>query len=152
MTAPTRQRIAYTKLEAAMSAMRDLHRATARGPVEPTLLELVRIRASQLNGCAYCLHLHIPDAREAGVTQHQLDVLAGWHEAPVFTDRERAALALAESVTLLAGRGVPDVVLDTAEEHFDSEELATLLFTIVEINAWNRLAVTARTPIRAREG
>lgn len=152
MTAPTRQRIAYPKLDAAMSAMYALNAATSSGPLEARLLELVKLRASQLNGCAFCLNMHAPDARKAGVTEQQLDVLAAWREAAVFTDRERAALAFTEAVTLLADGGVPDEVLDEAEQHFDTEELATLLFAVAEINAWNRLAVTARTPIKVREG
>lgn len=150
VTAPTRQRIAYPKLDAAMSAMYALHRATEGGPLESTLLELVKVRASQLNGCAYCLDMHASDARKVGVTQQQLDVLAAWREAAVFTDRERAALAFTEAVTLLADGGVSDEVLVEAEQHFDTEELATLLFAVAEINVWNRLAVTGRTPIEAR--
>lgn len=151
MTAPTRQRIAFPKLDAAMSAMYALHRATEGGPIESPLLELVKVRASQLNGCAYCLNMHTSDARKVGITQQQLDVLAAWREAALFTDRERAALAFTEVVTLLAERGVPDEVLDDVEQHFDTEELATLLFAVAEINAWNRLAVTARTPIEGRD-
>jgi AhpD family alkylhydroperoxidase len=150
MSAPTRPRIAYRKLAEANAAMFSLHAAVTDGPLEAPLLDLVRIRASQLNGCAFCLDMHSRDAREGGETTQRLDVLAGWREAPVFTERERAALAFTDAVTLLAGSGVPDAVLDEAETWFDAEELATLLFAVAEINAWNRLAVTARTPVPQR--
>lgn len=152
MTTATRPRIDYRKQRQANAAMLALHDAVANGPLEAPLLELVRIRASQLNGCAFCLDLHARDARAAGETTQRLDVLAGWREAPVFSDRERAALALTEAVTLLAGNGVPDPVIEDAESWFDSDELATLLFAVAEINAWNRIAVTARTPVPEREG
>lgn len=152
MTTATRPRIDYRKQRQANAAMLALHDAVANGPLEAPLLELVRIRASQLNGCAFCLDLHARDARAAGETTQRLDVLAGWREAPVFSDRERAALALTEAVTLLAGSGVPDPVIEDAESWFDSDELATLLFAVAEINAWNRIAVTARTPVPEREG
>lgn len=146
----TRPRVEYRRQKKANAAMFALHEAVANGPLEAGLLDLVRIRASQINGCAFCLDLHVRDAREGGEAAQRLDVLAGWREAPFFSDRERAALAFTEAVTLVAGNGVPDAVLEEAETWFDRDELATLLFAVAEINAWNRLAVTARTPIAER--
>jgi AhpD family alkylhydroperoxidase len=112
--------------------------------LDPQLRELVKIRASQLNGCAYCLDLHTSDARAAGEGERRLATLAGWHEAPFFTERERAALALTDAVTRLGEHGVPDDVWNTAALHFDEPELAQLLWAIVAINAWNRIGVTTR--------
>ncbi len=113
------------------------------GGLEQALLELVKIRASQINGCAFCLDMHHRDAREHGESQRRLDVLAGWHEVPsLFNDRERAALALTEAVTRIADGGVPDEVWDTAAKHFTEPELVRLLMAITAINVWNRLAVT----------
>lgn len=151
MTTATLPRIEYLKQRAPAAAMFALHDAVADGPLDAPLLEFVRIRASQLNGCAFCLDMHVHDARSAGETDQRLDVLAGWREAPFFSERERAALALTEAVTLLAARpGVPDTVVDESEAWFDRDELAMLLFAIAEINVWNRLAVTARTPVPER--
>jgi AhpD family alkylhydroperoxidase len=106
--------------------------------------ELVRLRASMLNGCAYCVDMHTRDAREAGETEQRLYAVAAWHEAPWFTDRERAALALTDAVTLVAEGHVPREVWDEAGAHFDEEELTQLLWTITAINAWNRVAVATR--------
>jgi len=112
--------------------------------LDPRLRELVKIRASQLNGCAYCLDLHLSDAREMGETAQRLDTLAGWHDSPFFTARERAALALTEAITRLPDGPVPDAVYEQAEHHFDPPELAQLIYAIAAINAWNRLSVTAQ--------
>src|SRR5262247_3168025 len=108
------------------------------------LRELVRIRASQLNGCAYCIDMHTKDARAAGETEQRIYALPAWRETPFFTARERAALALTESVTLVADGQVPDEVFDPAAQHFDEAELAELIWTIVVINAWNRLSISSR--------
>jgi AhpD family alkylhydroperoxidase len=112
--------------------------------LDPQLRELVKIRASQLNGCAYCIDLHTRDARAAGEDDRRLATLAGWHEAPFFTERERAALGLTDAVTRLGDHGVPDEVWDTAARHFEPPELAQLLWAIVAINAWNRIGVPTR--------
>lgn len=152
MSATLGPRIDYRRETRANEAMAALRDAVASGPVEASLLELVRIRVSQLNGCAFCLDLHVRAARSAGEKEQRLDVLAGWREADVFTGRERAALALAEAMTLLSGRGVPDAVVEDAEAWFDGDELALLLFAVAEINASNRLAVTAGMPVRERRG
>ncbi|MEU2515805.1 carboxymuconolactone decarboxylase family protein [Streptomyces syringium] len=122
--------------------------AAAREGMDPALVELVQIRASQLNGCAYCLHMHTSDARKAGESEERLHMVAVWRDAArFFTARERAALALTESVTLLPAGGVPDDVYAEAASHFDAEELARLLALIFAINTWNRIAIaTAKIP------
>jgi AhpD family alkylhydroperoxidase len=115
------------------------------GDLEPALRELVKIRASQLNGCAFCLDMHNRDARKNGENQRRLDVLAGWHEVPsLYTDREQAALRLTEAVTLIADAGVPDDVWEQASAVFSQEEMVRLLMAIATINVWNRLAVSTR--------
>lgn len=145
----TEPRIPYRRFAGGAQAMGALHRAVVDSGLEPTLLELVRVRASQLNGCAYCIDLHSRDALAAGEPPERLLGLAAWRETPRYTDRERAALALTDAVTLIAEGGVADDVLDDAEQVFTPAEMAALLYAIVEINSWNRLAITARTPIGA---
>ncbi len=112
--------------------------------LEAGLRELVKIRVSIVNGCAYCIQLHTGDALAAGERQERLFALAAWDESPLFTARERAALRLADAVTHLPPGGVSDEVYEEASEHFTEEELGQLLFAVVAINAWNRLAVTTR--------
>jgi AhpD family alkylhydroperoxidase len=112
--------------------------------LDPQLRELVKIRASMLNGCAFCIQLHTQDALAAGERAERLFALAAWDESPFFTARERAALRFADAVTQLAPGGVSDEVYDEARAHFDEAELAQLLFAVVAINAWNRLAVASR--------
>jgi AhpD family alkylhydroperoxidase len=116
---------------------------------DPQVRELVRIRASQLNGCAYCLDMHSTDARKAGEDERRLATLAGWRESPFFTDRERAALALTDAVTDLGEHGVSDEVWADAASHFDGPELTQLLWAIVAINAWNRIGVTLHLVARS---
>jgi AhpD family alkylhydroperoxidase len=108
------------------------------------LRELVRIRASQLNGCAYCVDMHTKDARAAGETEQRIYSLPVWRETPFFTERERAALAFTESVTLLAGTHVPTEDYEAAAAHFEPDELGALVSLIVTINAWNAIAVSTR--------
>jgi AhpD family alkylhydroperoxidase len=108
---------------------------------DPKLRELVRIRASQLNGCAYCVDMHTKDARAIGETEQRLYAVSVWRETPFFSERERAALALTEAMTLLPAGGVPDDVYAAAAEHFDEDELGQLMFAIIVINAWNRVGV-----------
>lgn len=125
--------------------------SVARKGLEPTLVELVLTRASQLNHCAWCLDMHTRDARSAGVSEQKLDLLSAWEEAlNVYSDRERVALALAEAVTVLTDGFVPDQVYSAAAEHFEETELAQLISVIVTINAWNRIAVTTRRTPPAR--
>ncbi|MFF3347918.1 carboxymuconolactone decarboxylase family protein [Streptomyces sp. NPDC002779] len=116
--------------------------AAAREGLDPTLVELVQIRASLLNNCAYCLHMHTNDARKAGESEDRLHMVAVWREARhFFSEREQAALALTEAVTLVAEGGVPDAVYAEAAAHFDEEELARVLALIFTINTWNRVAL-----------
>lgn len=119
--------------------------AAASDGLDPVVAELVKIRASQINKCAFCLDMHLTEARRQGDSQLRLDLLAAWEETPdLFTERERAALALAEAITVLTDGFVPDEVYARAAEHFGEEELARLVAQIVAINAWNRFAVTTR--------
>jgi len=128
-------------------AVGTLQAAVDNSGLEHSLMELVKTRCSQVNGCAYCLDMHTKDARAAGETEQRLYALSAWRETPFFTPRERAALALAESITLVAETHVPDDVIEEAGEWFKPDELAKLVFVIVTINVWNRLAVTGRTPV-----
>ncbi|MEU1420069.1 carboxymuconolactone decarboxylase family protein [Kitasatospora sp. NPDC005751] len=122
--------------------------AAAREGLDPALVELVQIRASQLNGCAYCLHLHTSDARKAGETEERLHLVAVWRDAAhFFTAQEQAALALTEAVTLIGQAGLPDDVYARAAAQFTEEELARLLALVLTINTWNRIALsTAKVP------
>jgi AhpD family alkylhydroperoxidase len=124
-------------------AMFTLDRAASRG-LDPVVRELVRIRASQLNGCAFCVDKHTTDARALGLAERKLHGIGVWRETPFFTARERAALALVEAVTRLGDHGVPDEVYDEAARLFDERELPRLVAMCVTINAWNRIGVTCR--------
>ncbi|MDT0610278.1 carboxymuconolactone decarboxylase family protein [Streptomyces lancefieldiae] len=129
------------------SALRALGAAAKQGLGDPGLAELVQIRASQLNHCAFCLDMHLGIAREQGVGERQLDLLDAWEEAgEVFDGRERAALALTEAVTVLTDGFVPDEVYEEAARHFEADELAHLIALVTTINSWNRLMVTRRIP------
>jgi AhpD family alkylhydroperoxidase len=112
--------------------------------IEPPLRELVRIRASQINGCAYCIDMHTKDARAGGDTEQRLYGLSAWQETPYFTDRERAALAFTEKVTLVAADHVPADAYDEVAAQFSPDEVAALISLIVTINAWNALSVSTR--------
>ena len=114
--------------------------------LEPSLLELVKLRASQINGCAYCIDMHTKVARHGGETEQRLYALSAWRETPFFTERERAALAVTEAVTLVAETHVPRAVLDEARRSFTAEELTRLVYAVIEINAWNRLAIAVGAP------
>ena len=110
------------------------------------LLDMVYLRASQLNGCAYCIDMHWKDLRAEGESEQRLYGLAAWEESPYYTERERAALAWTEAVTRLEHRNVPDAVFEEARRHFSEKELADLTLAIVGINGWNRLNVAFHTP------
>ncbi|MGD3106804.1 carboxymuconolactone decarboxylase family protein [Streptomyces sp. YGL11-2] len=128
----------------AFKAMVALDAAATKG-LDPALVELVKIRASQLNKCAFCLDMHITDARKAGETEERIHLLNAWEEAAgYYTERDRAALALTEAVTVLTEGFVPDAVYERAAAHFDETELAHLIALITTINAWNRFGVTTR--------
>jgi AhpD family alkylhydroperoxidase len=117
--------------------------------LDPRLRELVNLRVSIINGCAYCIDMHTKNARRAGESERRLYAVAAWHEAPFFDDKERAALALADAVTLISDGHVPRDVWDEASARFEPEELAQLVWAITVMNAWNRIAITTRmTPPR----
>jgi AhpD family alkylhydroperoxidase len=128
-------------------AMLHLSATSQAAGLEHSLLELVKIRASQLNGCAYCLDMHTKDARVLGETEQRIYALSAWHEAPFYTDRERAALEWTEAVTRVGETHVPDGVFEHTRQHFSEEELVALTFAVVVINSWNRLAVSFRVPV-----
>lgn len=119
--------------------------------IDPVLRELVKLRASILNGCAYCIDMHTKDAREAGESEQRLYAVAAWQEAPFFTEPERAAFALTDAVTLIAETHVPAAVYDEAARHFEPEELTHLIWQIVAINAWNRITITSRQTVGGYE-
>lgn len=128
-------------------AMSALSATAKKGLGDPALAELVVIRASQINHCAFCLDMHLTIARKHGVSERQLDLLAAWEEAEdVYDERERAALALTEAVTVLTDGFVPDDVYERAAAHFDDSELAHLIALIAAINNWNRVMVARRIP------
>lgn len=129
----------------AVRAMRGLEQYVRQGGLEQGLLELVRMRASQINGCAYCLDMHSKEARLAGETEQRLYTLSAWRETPFFTERERAALAWTEALTLISIDHAPDEVYELARSQFDEEELVELTMAIIAINGWNRLAIGFRT-------
>lgn len=137
----------YRPWPAGYKAMLALEAAVRDSGLDTTIFELVKTRASQINECAYCIDMHTKDARANGETEQRLYALSAWRETPFFSDRERAALALTEAVTLVSETHVPDDVVEEAQRHFDETELAQLIFAIVTINAWNRLAITARSPV-----
>ncbi|MFZ5790737.1 MAG: carboxymuconolactone decarboxylase family protein [Pseudomonadota bacterium] len=113
--------------------------------IEPSLQELVKTRASQINGCAFCIAMHTRDARKEGETEERLYLLDAWRETPLYSDRERAALAWTEAVTLVADGHVPDAVYEEARRQFSDRELVDLTMVIVTINGWNRLAISFRS-------
>jgi AhpD family alkylhydroperoxidase len=125
-------------------AMRGLERYVTSCGLQEALLHLIKLRASQLNGCAYCLDMHWKDLRAIGETEQRLYSLDAWRECPYYTDRERAALAWTEAVTLVANSQVPDATYDAVRPHFSVKELADLTLAIAAINSWNRLCIAAR--------
>ncbi|HUI18470.1 MAG TPA: carboxymuconolactone decarboxylase family protein [Alphaproteobacteria bacterium] len=140
-----KQRIHYhTVAPKGVEAMRGLQAYVDASGLEHALVELVKTRASQINGCAYCVDLHTRDARKAGEREERLYALAVWRESPLFSARERAALAWCEAVTLISHDHVPDAVFEEVRAHFSEKELVDLTFAIVAINGWNRLAVSFR--------
>ena len=128
----------------AMRAMMGLEQYVRTSGLEPTLLHLVKLRASIMNGCAYCVDMHTKDARAHGETEQRLYAVPVWHETPFFTPRERAALAWTESVTAVGATGVPDAAFEQARQQFTEAELVALTMAVVAINGWNRLAVSFR--------
>ena len=134
----------YAVAPGAIAALRGLETYVRNCGIEHALLELVKMRASQINGCARCLDMHSKDARAAGETEQRLYLLNAWREAPFYSARERAALAWTEALTLVAESQVPDAVYEDARRHFSEQELVNLSLAIVAINGWNRLAIGFR--------
>jgi len=144
-------------LPAATRAMQGLERVVAESTLEPKLRELVKLRASQLNGCAYCVDMHTKDALAIGELPQRLNLVAVWREAPGFSARERTALAWTEALTLISQTGAPADVYDALASEFDPAEQVALTLAIIAINGWNRFAVGFRTPagtyrVRSKEG
>ncbi len=126
-------------------AMAGLDRYVKSSGLEPSLLELVKIRASQINGCAFCIDMHTKDARLEGETEQRIYALSAWRETPFFSDRERAALNWTEAVTSIGDNHVPDELYEFARQQFSEKELVDLTLAVIVINGWNRLAISFRT-------
>ena len=133
-----------------LNALLGVEAYLARSSLTPRLLALIKTRASQINGCAYCLHMHSEEAREAGETDDRLLLLDAWHESTLYTDRERAALAWTEALTNIATTHAPDAVYDEVSRHFSQTELVDLSIAIAMINGWN--STVDRIPLRASIG
>ena len=135
-----------------IKALTELENQIQASGLEQSLIELVKTRASQINGCAFCINMHTQDARKHGETEPRLYLLNAWRESPVYTDRERAALAWTEAVTLIAETHAPDAAYEELRKHFSEAEAANLTVLIGTINAWNRLAISFRAvpPVRAK--
>ena len=139
-------RLNYSKLEpAALRAMLELENYVADSGLDPSLRELIKIRASQINGCAYCIDMHTKDARAAGETEQRIYALNAWRETPFFTDRERAALEWTEALTLIAEINISDQLYEATREHFTESEIIALNIAVIAINGWNRLAISFGT-------
>ena len=134
----------YKASPEAIKAMVGLEQRIAKSDLEKSLVELVRLRASQINGCAYCVDTHSADARKAGENERRLATLNVWRETPFFTDRERAALAWTESLTLISQTHAPDELWEEVRPHFTDAELTDLTLLITAINGWNRFAIAFR--------
>lgn len=143
----TKQRINYSKIAPeGLQNLGNLETYIKSSGLEPALVELVKLRASQINGCAYCIDMHTKDARTHGESEQRLYGLSAWRETPFYSERERAALDWAETVTKISEDQVPDEVYEQVKEHFTEKELVDLTLAVIAINAWNRLAISFRTP------
>ena len=139
------QRLDFYKANpAAIKTLMGVEERIGKSALEKSLTELVRLRASQINGCAYCVDMHTSDARKGGETDRRLATVVVWRETPFFTDRERAALEWTEALTLVSQEHVPDAVWNAVRPHFSDEELVDLTLLISAINAWNRFAISFR--------
>jgi AhpD family alkylhydroperoxidase len=142
-----KRKLDYSKvLPEGMRVMNALDRYSQNCGLEPSLLDLIKLRASQINGCAYCVDMHSKDARTGGETEQRLYNLSIWRETPYYTDRERVALAFTEAVTLIADGRVSDEIYEQAQQQFSDEELVKLMIAIVTINAWNRFTIFGDVP------
>jgi AhpD family alkylhydroperoxidase len=126
----------------ALQTMLKLEGFIKKSGLDANLYELIKIRASQINGCSYCIDSHTRDLRKMGETEQRIYLLSVWHEVPFYTDKERAVLELTEAVTQISTHGVPDAVYDRVRAHFDEAEYVTLIMAISTINAWNRIAIS----------
>lgn len=139
-------RIDYAKVApGALRAMYGLEKYLAESSIDPALCELVKLRASQINGCAYCIDMHTKDARARGETEQRLYGLVAWREAPYYTERERAALEWTEALTSIAENHVPDELYEQTRRQFSEQEIVDLTLAVVTINAWNRIAISFRS-------
>jgi AhpD family alkylhydroperoxidase len=142
-----KQKLNYSKvLPEGMRFMNALDHYSQNCGLESSLLDLIKLRASQINGCAYCVDMHSKDARTGGETEQRLYNLSVWRETPCYTNRERAALDFTEAVTLIANGRMPEEVYEQARQHFSDEELVKLMIAIVTINAWNRFTIFGDVP------
>ena len=130
----------------AIAALRGVETYVRGCGLDNALLELVRMRASQINGCAYCIDMHSKDARASGETEQRLYALSAWRDAPFFDEREQAALAWTEAVTSIADAPVPEQLYDDLRRHYSEKEIVDLTLAVIAINSWNRLAATFRSP------
>jgi AhpD family alkylhydroperoxidase len=138
-------RIDYKKApQGVLQAMSAVDRYVKQSGLEPGLVELVKMRASMINGCAYCIDMHSKDARAGGESEQRLYALSAWRETPFFSERERAALEWTESVTLVSQTHIPDDVYERVRQHFNEVELINLTLAVIGINGWNRLAIAFR--------
>lgn len=141
------QRLNYSKVAPqGVEGLHQLEKYVRSSGLEVDLIELIKLRASQINNCAYCIDMHTKDARTLGESEQRLYAVSAWRETPFFSERERAALAWAEAVTLVGKSHVPDETYKEVRNHFSEKELVDLTLAIIVINSWNRLAVTFRTP------
>jgi AhpD family alkylhydroperoxidase len=131
----------------ALRGMYQLEHFIHSSGLDAHLVHLIKMRASQINGCAYCLDMHSKDARALGETEQRLYLLDAWEEAPFYSEKEQAALALTDAVTKITDGHVPDAIWERAKAHFSEQELIALVVTLTTINAWNRLAITARSEV-----
>lgn len=139
------QRIDYQKVARdGIRIMYEMERYLKSCGLEQSLLELIKVRASQINGCAFCLDMHTKDARAEGETEQRLYALSAWRETPFFTDRERAALEWTEKLTLISTNDVPDPVYEAVREQFNEQEMVNLTLAVNAINSWNRMAISMR--------
>ncbi len=141
------QRLSYSKAAPeGIEILQKLESYIKKAGLEPDLVELVKLRASQINGCAYCIDMHTKDARSQGESEQRLYGVSAWRESPFYSERERAALAWAESVTRISEDQLPDEIYNLVKKHFTERELVDLTLAVIAINAWNRLAISFRTP------
>ncbi|MBW7887322.1 MAG: carboxymuconolactone decarboxylase family protein [Bacteroidetes bacterium] len=137
----------FKKSPDALEAMLGLEKYVAQSGLDKKLYELIKTRASQINGCAHCINMHVRDAMKIGETAQRLFLLDAWRETDLYTEKERAVLALTEAVTLITNGHVPDEVYNEAAKHLTEKELSAVIMSIVAINGWNRIAITTRSPL-----